>query len=287
VLIAGPTASGKSVLALEVARLHGGAVVNCDSMQVYRELRIVTARPDAADLAVAPHHLYGHVPAAIAYSAAAYVGEAATVLRRLRKESRLAVVVGGTGLYFRALEGGLSPMPDIDPAIRAKWRALADEQPERLHGELARRDPAAAARLLPGDRQRLVRALEVIASTGRSILDLQSRSSGRNLLAGMKLVRILIDPPRPLLRQRIEKRFDRMLASGALGEVAALAALALPDALPAMRAIGVREIAAHLGGRITLDEARQRGIDATAQYAKRQSTWFRNQLTSDWLSFFP
>lgn len=286
-LIAGPTASGKSVLALEVARLHGGAVVNCDSMQVYRELRIVTARPDAADLAVAPHHLYGHVPAAIAYSAAAYVGEAATVLRRLRKESRLAVVVGGTGLYFRALEGGLSPMPDIDPAIRAKWRALADEQPERLHGELARRDPAAAARLLPGDRQRLVRALEVIASTGRSILDLQSRSSGRNLLAGMKLVRILIDPPRPLLRQRIEKRFDRMLASGALGEVAALAALALPDALPAMRAIGVREIAAHLGGRITLDEARQRGIDATAQYAKRQSTWFRNQLTSDWLSFFP
>ncbi len=282
VLITGPTASGKSELALAIAGRFGGTVVNCDSMQVYRELRILTARPGEAECAVAPHRLYGHVPAAQAYSAAAYVADAAAELRQIRKARQIAVFVGGTGLYFRALEGGLSPMPRIDPQIRQRWRDFALRHSGRLHEELARRDPAAAARLSPGDRQRLTRALEVFEATGELILALQKRASGRNWLAGLAVERVVVDPPREILKQRIEARFDEMLAAGAIEEVAALIELGLPLALPAMRAIGVREISAYLDNRISLAEARERSIIATGQFAKRQSTWLRNQLHGEW-----
>lgn len=282
VLIAGPTASGKSGLALAIAREFGGTVINADSMQVYRELAILTARPTPADEAVAPHRLYGHVPASQAYSAAVFAAEAKAELRGVRRRGRLPIFVGGTGLYFRALEGGLSPMPQIDPAIRSKWRDFAERSPERLHSELAARDPGMAERLGARDRQRIVRALEVVESTGRSLLDWRGEASGTDLLAGMDVLRLCLDPPRQGLRERIAERFDEMLERGALAEVAALVALDLPLALPAMRAIGVRELSAHLAGNLSIESARSRVIEATGQYAKRQATWFRHQLSPQW-----
>jgi len=280
ILIAGPTASGKSSLAMEIAGRMGGTIVNTDSMQVYDTLRVLTARPSAADAEHVPHRLYGHVPASQSYSVGAWTRD----VRSLLAETPAAplVFVGGTGLYFRALLGGLSDMPDISDEIREKWRSrLAEERPEALHEELRMRDPGMAERLKPGDRQRLVRALEVFDATGRSIAHFQDRK-GEALIDVGRTRRIVLAPDRAELRRRIRTRFEAMLEEGAIAEVESLMAMNMPATLPAMRAIGVREIAAYLAGKKTREEAIELSSIATGQYAKRQTTWFRNQFDDSW-----
>jgi len=282
VLIAGPTASGKSALALEIASREDGVVVNADSMQVYSVLNVLTARPTADDLAKAPHELYGHVHPSVAYSTGAWLREVARLVAEGRLAGRRPVFVGGTGLYFRALAGGLSEMPDIPEPIRAYWRRrLEKEGPARLHGLLAEKDGDAAAAIKPTDGQRIVRGLEVLEASGRSIMDWQA-GRGTPLVDRATARFIVIEPPRALLAERIEARFSRMVEEGAIVEVKALLALGLDPGLPAMRAIGVRELAAVIEGRTSFDEARRLAVTATRQYAKRQSTWFRNQLGPEW-----
>lgn len=271
-LIAGPTASGKSALAVRLAGERGGVIINADAMQVYRELRILTARPEAAAEAAAPHRLYGHVPAAHGHSVAAWLREAETAMQAAWAEGRLPIFTGGTGLYFRALEQGLAPVPPVPEEVRSRWRSFAGD----LHGELLRRDPALAARLQPADRQRLVRALEVVEATGRSLLDWQGEARARAPLSGVKVERIFLDVPRTELYERAEVRFDRMLSDGAVEEVGSL--IALDPALPAMRAIGVRELLAHVRGDISLAAAAFAAKQATRHYIKRQLTWWRGQM---------
>ncbi len=285
VLIAGPTASGKSALALSIARRIGAEIVNADSMQVYGVLRILTARPSPAEEAAAPHHLYGHVPPARAYSTGDWLRDAAAVVRRAAALRRRLVFVGGTGLYFRALSGGLSQMPPVPDAVRDAVRArLAAEGPAALHALLSRRDPEAAARIGPADGQRIVRALEVLEATGRPIGHWQARTAPP-LVDPASMHAIVLAPDRQALRASIDARFDRMVAEGALDEVAALAALGLDPALPAMKAIGVPEFAEVLAGRAALPDAVERAKAATRQYAKRQDTWFRHQLGPGWQQF--
>lgn len=280
VLIAGPTASGKSRLALDVARRTGGVIINADSMQVYSGLRVLTARPDDDDLAAAPHLLYGHIDPSVAYSTGQWLRDAAALDGQLA--GRKAIFVGGTGLYFRALTEGLSAMPDVHEEIRNRWRArLEEEGPAELHRELANIDPKAASALQPNDGQRIVRALEVIEASGRSILDWQAQK-GTSLVDVESAERLLVDIDRDLLRQRINSRFDAMIALGVLEEVRELVARKLDLSLPAMRAIGVPELSAHLEGKSSLSNAVDRAKTATRQYAKRQLTWFRNQLGPGW-----
>jgi tRNA dimethylallyltransferase len=283
VLIAGPTASGKSALALRMAAETGGVIVNADSMQVYDLLDVLTARPSRADLAAAPHRLYGHVDPASAYSTGAWLRDVV----RLRDSGELAarppIFVGGTGLYFKALLEGLSRMPDIPAAIREKWRGrLADEGAGALHALLAEADPAAAKRLMPADGQRVLRALEVLDASGRSILDWQAET-GTPLVDPGTARRIVLEPPREILHRRIGERLPRMIEGGALDEVRALAAMNLDPAMPVMKAIGVRELSAVLDGRDDLAIAVERIAASTRQYAKRQSTWFRNQFGPEWV----
>jgi tRNA dimethylallyltransferase len=286
VVIAGATASGKSALALRLARETGGAVINADSMQVYRELSILTARPGAHEIAEAKHLLYGHVPAARAYAVADWLGEAHAAIAETLRQGRPAIVAGGTGLYLKALLEGLSHVPPIPAEIRAKWREMALSGDSDLHAELARRDAEMARRLQPADRQRIVRALEVIEATGRSLLDWQQAKGGFSALEDAmpqaRVRRILVNPDRAVLRERIAARFDAMLDAGAESEVRALIRLDLSPQLPAMKAIGVREIGEMLAGRLTLDEARELAVNATRQYAKRQLTWFRGQMRGEW-----
>lgn len=280
VLIAGPTASGKSALASRIARAHGGVVVNTDSMQVYADLRVLTARPDAAEEASVPHRLYGHVDGATNYSLGHFARDAAALLQTL--DGRLPVFVGGTGLYFRALEQGFSELPPVPEAIRAEIRGRAEGRPtEALHADLARLDPEGAGRLRPSDRMRVMRALEVFAATGKPIASFYGEPVP-GPLAGLRLQRIFLAPERALLRERIDRRFRAMVASGALAEVAALRARHLDPMLPVMRAHGVPSLIAHLGGVLTLDEAVARGQADTRAYAKRQFTWFRHQMGADW-----
>lgn len=279
VLIAGPTASGKSALAMEIAGRIGGAVVNADSMQVYRELRILTARPSDADEAVVAHRLYGHVPAAASYTVARWLEDVGAVLADLAAEGRTAVIVGGTGLYFTALTEGLSAVPAVPDEVRAHWRARAGAEPaDRLHRLLADRDPAMAARLRPSDAQRVVRALEVLDATGRSLAVFQAERTPPLLAPGPEVDALVIAPDRALLHRRIEARFRRMAQEGGLEEAAAFARLGLDPALPAAKAIGVPEMTAAALGRIGLDEAVEAAVAATRRYAKRQETWFRNQF---------
>lgn len=281
ILIAGPTASGKSALALQLARRHDGIVINADSMQVYRELRILTARPSADEEAIAPHRLYGHVSVAEAYSVARWLDDVATVLDEAERSGARAIIVGGTGLYFKALTEGLSPVPAVAPAVRRRWReAAAVAGPGELHRMLAERDPAMAARLAPGDAQRIARALEVIEGTGRSLAEWQALP-GRQLVDPTRAERILVNLPRSELQQRCDQRFDAMVAAGALDEVQRLQALSLPSDAPAMRALGVAALAAHLDGRLALDEAVARAKLETHQYVKRQLTWARKHMR-DW-----
>jgi tRNA dimethylallyltransferase len=278
ILIAGPTASGKSGLALRLAEQVGGIVINADSMQVYRELSILTARPTPADSARAPHALYGFVSGAEAYSAGRYVVDAARAIARARESGRVPIVAGGTGLYFKVLLEGLSPVPAIDPDVRAHWRAQAAQRPAcELHAILGRGDPAMAARLMPNDRQRIVRALEVLESTGRSLADWQLER-GQPVLAEDDAVRLLVLPDRHAHAGIIDARFDAMIAAGVLEEVQALSALGLSDELPVMRALGVAPLAAHIAGKLGRDQAVARAKTETRQYAKRQLTWLKSNM---------
>jgi tRNA dimethylallyltransferase len=280
ILIAGPTASGKSGLALAIAERMGGVVVNADSMQVYQELAILTARPPAVDLARVPHALYGFVSGAEAYSAGRYATDAARAIAEARGQGRVPIIVGGTGLYFKALLEGLSPVPAADPQVRAYWRAQAAQRPAtELHALLAERDPEMAARLMPTDPQRIVRALEVLESTGRSLAAWQ-REPGTPVLAEGQTVRLLVLPDRDLVGSRIDARFDAMVAEGAVEEVRRLLALGFSGELPIMRGLGVAPLAAHVRGELQLDAAAAAAKLETRQYAKRQATWLRRNMRS-------
>jgi tRNA dimethylallyltransferase len=285
VLIAGPTASGKSALALAVAERLGGVIVNADSMQVYRDLRIITARPSVAEEALVPHRLYGHVDAAENYSVGRWCQDVQAVLNDVKQSGRLPILVGGTGLYFKALTQGLSAVPPTPPDIRAAVRARCDaEGAAVLHAELTRRDPATAARLKPGDRMRIARALEVLEATGRSLLDWH-RDGMPAILDPDAAVKIFLTVDRAELQRRIDVRFDAMLTAGALDEVEALTARRLDPMLPAMKAHGVPWLQRHLAGDISLDQAAAGGKQDTRRYTKRQVTWFRNQMPGwTWLA---
>jgi tRNA dimethylallyltransferase len=285
VLIAGPTASGKSALALDLAQTQDAVIINTDSMQVYRDLLTITARPTPEEEARAPHRLYGHVDAAVNFSAGAWVADAASVLAEARAQNRLPIFIGGSGLYFRALTRGLSAVPPIASDIRDAVRArLERDGVEALHAELAGRDPASAQRLKPRDRARIARALEVVEATGRSLTDWH-RDGLPPLLAPGQFRALFLEPDRDALYARIDARFDAMLEAGALEEVARLAARKLDPLLPAMKAHGVPALIRHIKGEITREEAAEIGRADTRHYAKRQFTWFRHQLPEfEWVT---
>ena len=289
ILIAGPTASGKSSLAVTLAAKHGGAVVNADSMQVYDGLSILTARPGPADLAQAPHIFYGHVDPATAYSTGAWLRDVTARWDELRARYPVLIVVGGTGLYFKALTGGLAEIPPVPAAIRTHWREmLAEVGPAHLHARLAERDSSMAARLLPNDGQRLVRALEVVEATGRSMADWQADGAAQALvnLDDPTVRALVLEPARKTLHERIAARFGTMIDTGAVEEARAFMERGLAPDLPSMKAIGLRELAeieafSPDAGNVR-QAATERAIAATRQYAKRQSTWFRNQFDGRW-----
>ena len=281
VLIAGPTASGKSALALALAATIRGVIINADSMQVYRDLRVITARPSVEEEAQAPHKLYGHVDAAENYSVGRWLRDAQAAITEAKIAGRVPIVVGGTGLYFMALTRGLAAVPPIPPDIRASVRGrLETEGVAPLYAELTERDPATAQRLMPGDRARITRALEVVLATGRSLSDWH-REGMPAVVDPARAARFFLDLDREELGRRINTRFDTMLATGALAEVERLAARGLNPMLPAMKAHGVPWLIRHLRGEIGLAEAAEGGKRDTKRYTKRQATWFRNQAT-DW-----
>ena len=277
-LIAGPTASGKSALALALAERANGVIINADSAQLYRDLRIVSARPSAADEARAEHRLYGVIDGALPCSAAEWAGLARGEIERAHGLGKLPILVGGTGLYLRTLIEGIAPVPPIATAIRAAVRAASVEE---NRAALILLDPEAAARLGPRDTTRIARALEVVRSTGRALRDWQAEKAG-GIGATIALKPLILLPPREWLTARCDERFAAMMADGALAEVAALLARGLDPALPVMRAIGVREIALHLAGEADLEATLTAGTTATRQYAKRQYTWFGNQPPPEW-----
>lgn len=282
VLIAGPTASGKSALALQIAEMLDGEIVNADSLQVYRDLAILSARPADADMAGVPHHLFGHADGAADYSVGHWLKDAGASIDAVRRRGRVPVIAGGTGLYFSALTDGLSDMPSVEPAIRSGWRTrLAAEGAAALHRHLQEVDPAAASVLVPSDGQRIVRALEILEQTGRSITLWQGAGQA-GPIADRELAKIVLTCVRDRLRERIGARFDAMMAAGALDEVERLAARDLDPSRPVMKAIGVPQLRAYLDGRLTLDAAVERAKVLSGQYAKRQDTWFRNQMDESW-----
>jgi tRNA dimethylallyltransferase len=282
ILIAGPTASGKSRLAFEIAKRVNGMIINADSMQVYAELRILTARPSDAELEAVPHRLYGHVPVSQPYSVGRWISDIASVLLDARGESRRPIIVGGTGLYFRALTRGLAEVPNVPASIRADWRERAATlSTAELHDLLAKRSSNEAARIGPSDRSRILRALEVIDATGRTLPEWQDEAAGAALIPPEEAEKIVITPPRAELYDRINRRFLTMMKAGALEEARKIAALDLDPELPAMKSIGLAALLAHLAGEIDIDEAIARAQTETRNYAKRQMTWFRNQMP-DW-----
>ncbi|MGN6621181.1 MAG: tRNA (adenosine(37)-N6)-dimethylallyltransferase MiaA [Sphingomonas sp.] len=279
-LIAGPTASGKSALALALAERHRGTVINADSAQVYRDLRVLSARPSVEEEARAPHRLFGYTDGAESCSAARWAADAKGAIAEAHAADRLPILVGGTGLYLRTLLDGIAPVPEIDPAIRADVRALPVAE---AHCELQALDPAAAARLNASDTTRIARALEVVRSTGRPLAEWQAERVG-GIAGEVTLMPMILLPDRDWLVDRCDRRLTMMFDDGAIEEVARL--LARPDIpadAPIRRAIGVPEIAAMLSGKIDRDTALDRARLATRQYAKRQYTWFRNQPPDDWL----
>ena len=281
VLIAGPTASGKSQAAMAVAEAVGGVVVNADSMQVYRELRLLSARPGPEDEARVPHLLFGHVPACDAYSTGRWLEDVSAAVKGIEQEGRVPVIVGGTGLYFRALQEGLADIPQTPDKVRRAWRQRLEEVgPERLHAELAACDPALAGRLEPGDGQRIVRGLEVLEATGRRLSDWQAQSDTGAVYSEADTVRMVIEPVREELYERCDARFDRMIELGALDEVCGLLELGLDADLPVMKALGVRQLAAHLNGDCDLATAISDAKTWTRRYAKRQLTWLRRNMIS-------
>lgn len=269
VILAGPTASGKSALALALAQRLGGTIINADAMQCYRELRLITARPSPEDEATAPHRLYGVRAAAEPANAAWWRGVALAEMER----AALPILCGGTGMYFSSLVNGIANIPEPGEEARAEARRLlAELGPQALHAKL---DPETGAKLKPGDSQRISRAYEVWLATGKGLAWWQAQPVPR--LEGWNFRMILLDPPRPVLREAIETRFDAMLEAGALEEVRHFLALGLDPALPLMRAHGVPELAAYLRGDATLRAAAERAVLVTHQYTKRQMTWFRHQ----------
>jgi tRNA dimethylallyltransferase len=277
-VIAGPTASGKSALAIALAEQRGGVIVNADSAQVYRDLPVLTAAPSAADRAKAEHRLYGVVDGSTACSAAQWAEMARGEIEAIHAAGRLPILVGGTGLYLRSLLDGIAPVPEIDPAVRERVRAASVESNGKA---LVRLDPEAAGRLHAGDTTRIARALEVVLSTGRTLKDWQARREG-GIGASVALKPLILLPPRQWLYRRCDERFAQMMESGAIEEVSQLLGRDLPSAMPVMRAIGVREIAAMLGGELTREEAVAAGQQATRNYAKRQYTWFAHQPPAAW-----
>ncbi len=278
VLIAGPTASGKSALALTLAEQLGGAIVNADSMQVYGGLRIITARPSPEDEMRVPHLLYGHVDAAENYSVGRWCRDVSAALTAIARQGRVPILVGRTGLYFKVLTSGLAAVPPIPAEVRAQVRGrLQNEGVPPLYAELMQRDPVTAARLMPLDRSRIARALEVILATGRSLSDWHMESLPP-LVDPDRTAKVFLNCERKVLVTRIEKRFAAMLGAGALEEVRSLAERNLDPLLPAMKAHGVPWLIRHFGGELSLDEAAAGAIMDTRRYAKRQLTWFRNQM---------
>jgi len=280
-LIAGPTASGKSAFALALAERHGGTIINADSAQVYRDLRIVTARPSQEEESRVPHRLFGHIDAAdTGYSAARWANETRGEIDRAVAQGGLPILVGGTGLYLRTLIDGIAPVPPIDPQVRAEVRAMNLVEAYR---ELSAVDRVGAARLHPADTTRIARALEVVKSTGRPIAEWRQAREG-GIGDRIDLTAVLLLPPREWLNERIDRRFAAMVEAGAMDEVAALIAREdVPLDAPIRRAIGMPELAAAVLGEITTEEAIERASLATRQYAKRQYTWFRNQPPPEWV----
>jgi tRNA dimethylallyltransferase len=276
-LIMGPTASGKSALALALAERLGGEIVNADSMQVYRDFRVLTARPSVEEEARAPHHLYGHVDAAELYSTGRWLSDALAAIAAIRTRGATPILVGGTGLYFKALTQGLADIPATDPETRAALREReAREGAPALHAELAERDPQTAARLEPNDAPRILRALEVLETTGESISTLQT--STKPALAADDWRGLVLTPDRERLYATINARFDAMLGAGAIEEVRAFAARQLDPALPATKAHGAPALRTYLAGELTLEQAAEIGTRDTRRYAKRQFTWIGGQM---------
>ena len=286
ILIAGPTASGKSALALLLAETLGGTIVNANSMQVYRDLHIITARPSPEDEARAPHRLYGHVDAGENYSVGRWCRDVTVALAETAAQGRVPILVGGTGLYFKALTSGLAAVPPIPADIRTHVRGrLQSEGVAPLFAELIKLDPVIARRLMPNDRSRISRALEVVLATGRSLTDWH-REGLPALVDPARAVKVFLTCERKQLVARIETRFAVMLEAGALEEVRVLAARRLDSLLPAMKAHGVPWLIRHLNGEISIYEAAAGAVMDTRRYAKRQVTWFRNQMTG-WTAVEP
>jgi tRNA dimethylallyltransferase len=282
VLIAGPTASGKSRLALELARKHDGAIINTDSMQVYSELRIVSARPSPADERAAPHWLYGQVPASTRYSVGRWLEDVGTSLRQARAAGLLPIFVGGTGLYFKALTEGLATLPPVPAEIRQRIQVEAEgTETVDLHKRLAAIDAEDAELIRRSDRSRILRALEVFSTTGKSLAALKRSGGALALVDAPNVERVVLWPERAVLHARISERAERMVHEGAMAEAAALGRLDLPPNMPAMKAIGVRQLLDHMRGDTSLDEAVAAIKTESRRYAKRQMTWFRNQM-ADW-----
>ncbi len=279
-LIAGPTASGKSALALGLAQALDGEIVNADALQLYRDLRVLTARPTPAEEAHAPHHLFGVADGADGWSVGRWLAAVLPALEDIASRNRPAVVVGGTGLYFRALTQGLAEIPAVPVAVRQEAAERFDALGETaFRSALAERDPAAAVRIAPGDRQRLLRAFEVAEATGRPLSDWQAQT--RAPLAADAWRAVVMEPDRAELYARCDRRFESMIEGGALDEAQALLKRGLDPALPVMKAVGLRELGAHLAGALTLEAAVALARQETRRYAKRQLTWLRNQ-TPDW-----
>ena len=277
IVIAGPTASGKSALALDIALEFDGSIINADSMQVYQELRVLTARPTAADEARVPHRLFGTVAARDAYSVGRWLEDAKAEIEAACAANRLPVVAGGTGLYLKALIEGLAAVPDIPEAVRAEARALhAELGGTAFRARLAEEDPALAKTIAEGDSHRLIRAFEVVRATGRSLADWRAEHEARPIA---RFCTLALAPPREILYPAIDQRLTAMIENGALAEVEALLSLGLDPALPAMKAVGVVPLGRYLGGEIGLEEASEAARRASRNYAKRQMTWLRHQMT--------
>ena len=281
VVIAGPTASGKSALALALAQQIAGVIVNADSAQIYRDLRVLSAGPSDDEFSAVEHRLFGIQDGKVPCSAAEWAAMARREIDDVHASGRIPILVGGTGLYLRTLIEGIAPVPSIDPHVRARVRETpGEENRTKLHAL----DPDAAARLNPGDTTRINRALEVILSTGRTLAEWQKQREG-GIGASVELRPLLLLPPRKWLYARCDERFVRMIELGAVAEVEALLARKLNPNLPVMRAIGIRELARYLDGESSLDEAIAAGRQATRRYAKRQYTWFAHQPPVEWPRF--
>ncbi len=283
ILIAGATASGKSKLALDLAERWGGEIINTDSMQIYPRLRVLTARPDAVDMAQIPHHLYGYAPIQEAYSVARWLEDVKKTVDGLYARGVVPIFVGGTGLYFKALEEGLAGTPEIPSKIREKIRGeLILGGSQTLYDQLIELDPEGAKKLKHTEGQRIARALEVVVASGKPLQFFQDQPVPTPLLSGKNCQRTVLLPDRAVLHQRISERADLMIEQGAIEEVRGLLALELPEEATVLKAIGVRQIRDYILGKQNLKEAIMRVKAATRQYSKRQSTWFRGQFSSDW-----